>query len=69
MIGIPIKGTSQVLCGNKSAVLSTSLPFSMLKKKHIAIAYHQVIDKVAASIIKVSHITATDNAADILTTS
>ena len=34
MMGILIKGGSQVLYDNKSVVLSTSLPSSMLKKKH-----------------------------------
>jgi len=40
MMGIRIKGASQVLCDNKSVVLSTSLPSSTLKKKHNALAYH-----------------------------
>ena len=40
MMGIPIEGASQVLCDNKSVVLSTSLPSSTLKKKHNALAYH-----------------------------
>ena len=48
MMGIPIDGASQVLCDNKSDVLNTSLPSSMLKKKHNTIAYHHVREAVAA---------------------
>jgi len=67
MMGIPIKGASQVLCDNQSVVLSTSLPSSTLKKKHNALAYHQVREAVAAGIVKVSHIPGTEDVADILT--
>jgi len=67
MIGIPIKGASQVLCDNKTVVLSTSLPSSTLMKKHNALAYHRVREAVAAGIVKVSHIAGTENVADILT--
>ena len=67
MMGIPIEGASQVLCDNKSVVLSTSLPSSTLKKKHNALAYHRVREAVAAGIVKVSHIPGTENVADILT--
>ena len=66
-MGIPIKGASQVLCDNKSVVLSTSLPSSTLKKKHNALAYHRVREAVAAGIVKVSHIPGAENVADILT--
>jgi len=48
-------------------VLSTSLPSSTLKKKHNALAYHQIREAVAAGIVKVRHIAGTENVADILT--
>ena len=67
MMGIPIKGASQVPCDNKCVVLSTSLPSSTLKKKHNALAYHQVREAVAAGIVKVSHIAGTENVVDIMT--
>jgi len=60
MMGVPMEGASQVLCDNKSVVLNRTLPSSILKKKHKAIAYHQVREAVAASIVKVSHIAVTD---------
>ena len=51
MMGIPLKGPSQVLCDNKGVVLNTTLPSSTLKKKHNAIAYHRVREAVAAQIV------------------
>ena len=67
MMGIHIKGASQVLCDNKSVVLSTSLPSSTLKKKHNTLAYHWEREAVAAGIVKASHIAGIENVADILT--
>jgi len=67
MMGIPLKGPSQVLCDNKGVVLNTTLPSSTLKKKHNAIAYHRVREAVAAQIVKISHIDGKENIADILT--
>ena len=64
MMGILIKGASQDLCDNKCVVLCTS---STSKKKHNALAYHQVRYAVAAGIVKVSHIPGTENVVDILT--
>jgi len=40
MMDLPIKGANQVLCDNKSVVISTSLPNCRLKKKSNAITYH-----------------------------
>jgi hypothetical protein len=67
LIGIPLKGPSQVLCDNKGVVLNTTLPSSTLKKKHNAISYHRVREAVAAGIARVYHIDGKDNMADILT--
>jgi hypothetical protein len=69
MMGIPIQGPSQLLCDNKSVVLNIALPYSTLKKKHNAIAYHRVHEAIATQIIKVNHIEGKNNPADILTKS
>jgi hypothetical protein len=42
MLGIPVNETSLMLGNNMSVVLNTTLPSSMLKKKHNAIAYHRI---------------------------
>jgi hypothetical protein len=67
MMGIPLNGPSQMMCDNRSVVLSSTLPSNTLKKKHNAIAYHKVRESVASKIIKVNHIEGKLNVADILT--
>ena len=42
MFGIPIDGPADVFCDNQGVVKNTSLPESMLSKKHNAINYHAV---------------------------
>jgi len=67
MLGVPMEGPSPILCDNQSAVTSTSLPSSTLKKRHNAIAYHRVREAVAARVIGIHHIPGKNNVADILT--
>ena len=42
MLGIPIDGPADVFCDNQGVAKNTSLPKSMLAKKHNAINYHAV---------------------------
>ena len=41
MLGVKIDGSALMLGDNKSVVINTTIPSSVLKKKHCAIAYHQ----------------------------
>ena len=67
MLGVPLEETSLLIGDNMSVVLNTTLPSSMLKKKHNAIAYHRVREAIAAKIINFAHIDSKINVADILT--
>ena len=40
MFGIPIDGAANVYCDNEAVYKNTSIPESVLKKKHHSIAYH-----------------------------
>jgi hypothetical protein len=40
MMGIPLKGTTNVFYDNEPVVTNSTIPTSMLKKKHNSIAYH-----------------------------
>ncbi len=52
VFGIPLKGTANVCCDNKSIVSNlTGLTFT-LKKKRNSIAYHHVHEAVVESILK-----------------
>jgi hypothetical protein len=42
MFGVPIEGPAKVLCDNQGVVKNTSIPESVLSKKHNAINYHAV---------------------------
>ena len=68
MMGVPIhKDPSNVWVDNVSVVKNTSIPESMLTKKHIAISYHLVRETSATGIIMIYHIRSEDNKADLLT--
>ena len=55
-IGVRIEKTSILYGDNKSVVLNTTVPSSMLKKKHQGCAYHRVCEAVAAGITSYIHI-------------
>jgi hypothetical protein len=50
-----------------SLVLNTSVPSSVLKKKHDAIVYHRVREAIAARVIRFEYIKSEDNVSDVLT--
>ncbi|MEM7375804.1 MAG: Ty1/Copia family ribonuclease HI, partial [Bacteroidota bacterium] len=67
MLGMRVEQESLLLGDNMSVVLNTTIPSSVLKKKHNAIAYHRVREAVAAKIIRFAHIDSKENVADLLT--
>ena len=69
MLGVPINEPALLLGDNKSVVLNTTLPSSVLKKKHCAICYHRVREACAGGIIRFVHISSEENIADLLTKS
>ena len=42
MFGVPLEGAAQVFCDNQGVVKNTSVPGSVLTKKHNAVNYHAV---------------------------
>ena len=67
MLGVPIEKTSHMLGDNMSVILNTTIPSSMLKKKHQGCAYHRVRETIAANIATFSYIPSEENFADVLT--
>ena len=67
MFGVPIDGPARVLCDNKSVVTNSSIPASMLNKKHNSICYHRVRECQANGTIAVGWIQTHYNQADLLT--
>ena len=67
MIGVPIDGPAALLGDNMSVVINTTVPSSVLKKKHCAIGYHRVRESIAAGVMTFVHIPSTENIADVMT--
>ena len=67
MMGVDLDGPALLLGDNMSVVLNTTVPSSVLKKKHNAIAYHRVREAIAAKILRFAHVRSEDNMADVLT--
>jgi hypothetical protein len=67
MMGIPVLTPCLTLCDNETTIKNSTIPESVLKKKHNAIAYHRVREAVAADILRIGYINSADNLADMLT--
>jgi hypothetical protein len=66
MLGVPLDGAADLLCDNMSDVMSSTIPGSVLKKKHNAVSYHKVCETIAAKAMRVRHEPIGSNLADIL---
>jgi hypothetical protein len=67
MFGVPIEGPAQVFCDNQGVVKNTSIPESVLSKKHNAINYHAVREAAATGVIQVHKEDTQTNLADLFT--
>ena len=64
MMGLNIDGPANVFVDNESVVNSSMRPESVLKKKHVSIAYNLARESFAASIITVFGIPSEENISD-----
>ena len=67
MLGVPLDGPALMLGDNMLVFLNTTVPSSVLKKKHLGIGYHRVREAVAAKVLRFTHIRSEEHLADILT--
>ena len=67
MLGIPLVGPASLFWDNQSVVINSTVPSSMLKKKHNSICYHKVRESIAAGILRIAKEPTETNLADILT--
>ena len=67
LMGVNAETTSLMLGDNKSVVINTTVPSSVLKKKHCAMSYHKVREMIACNILNFSHIDFSQNYSDIFT--
>jgi hypothetical protein len=66
-LGVDFDGPTLMIGDNLSMVLNTSIPSSVLKKRHNAIAYHHVRKAIAAHVMRFAYIKSDENVSDILT--
>jgi hypothetical protein len=66
-LGVALDRPALMLGYNMSVVLNTTVPSSVLKKKHNAIAYHRVSEAIAARIMRFAYIKNEENVSDVLT--
>jgi hypothetical protein len=65
-LGVALDGPALMLGDNMSVVLNTTVPSSVLKKNHNAIAYHRVREAIAARIMRFAYIKSEENVSDVL---
>ena len=65
MLGMGLEKTSLMLGDNMSVILNTTIPSSMLKKKHNAVAYQKAREIIAFKTMQFCHIPSTAKVATI----
>ena len=66
-MGIPLEGPAWLLGDNEGVLKSSTIPASVLKKRHNALSYHTVRAAIAAGFVEFRHIPGEINPADMLT--
>ena len=69
MMGVKVDSPMCTFCDNESVVKNTMRPESTQKKKHNAIAYHQVWEAQVAQILQIIKVDGKANLADMFTKS
>ncbi len=67
VMGVPIDGPCMTFCDNETAICNTTIPESVLRRKHNSIAYHKIREAVVAKILRIGYIPRADNLADMFT--
>jgi hypothetical protein len=65
-LGVALDESALMLGDNMSVVLNTTVPSSLLKKKHNAIAYHRIREAIEARIMRLSYIKSEENVSDVV---
>ena len=65
-LGVPIMTMAYVFSDNKSVVMSSTIPQSILNKRHNMLSYHRVREAIAAKILEFHWCSSGQNRSDIL---
>ena len=66
-MGVEIDGPTMMYGDNRSVILSTTMPSSVLKKKHLSCNYFRIRESIAARIIRFEFVPTHMNYSDVLT--
>ena len=66
-MGVPIEEKAWMLGDNKSVIMSSTIPYSLLSKRHQFLAYHKVRSAIAGGYLNFCFIRSKQNTADMLT--
>ena len=66
-MGVPLEKAAWMLGDNRSIIMSSTIPYSVLGKRHNALSYHHVRASIAVGYLKFCHIDGKQNPANILT--
>ena len=65
-LGVPIMNKAYVFGDNNSVVMSSTIPQSILNKRHNMLSYHRVREAIAAKILEFHWCSSSQNRTDIL---
>jgi Reverse transcriptase (RNA-dependent DNA polymerase) len=66
-MGMPVKDKTYLFGDNEGVIKSSTLPHSVLKKRHNMLAFHRVREAIAMGILRFIHINGKENPSDVLT--
>ena len=66
-MGVKIDGPTMMYGDNRSVILSTTMPSSVLKKKHLSCNYFRIRESIAARILRFEFVPTHMNYSDVLT--
>ena len=66
-LGVHVTKPSHILCNNRSVMIQSTVHSSLLKKKHVAIAYHLTCEATANGTVHPLKTKSEWNFADLLT--
>jgi hypothetical protein len=67
MMGVKIDGPTYMFGDNQSVITSSTIPHSMLGKRHNMLSYHRCREAIAAGISKMFHMDGKQNPSDVMT--
>ena len=65
-LGVPVREQTYMFGDNESVVKNSTLPHSVLHKRHNALSYHRVREAIASGFLRFYHIRSECNPADLL---